>query len=225
MPRKLTGTMALEALRQEVRFTRAALKADPDACDLLSETDAWSGQVTAMRDLEDGVQDAEADADACFAVANQRLDRSCIRFANAKLVSLGMDRSSSQFTRYFKVPPSDFVRQPLADQRSAVEGWLTVTEDSVLEAHRPELSTWSGKGLEALSMMSAQSQCVATHRTKRETLAAVLTSARDALHRSLAGRADALSLGREWPDTFFKKEGARPAKATPSSTAEPASPT
>lgn len=206
MPRQLAADMTLDALEDEVIYTQSALRADPDATDLITLTADWFPQIDAVRAADRSLRETIGNTDASRMVANQRLDSACIVFGRELLYDVGNDRSSPRWTQFFKVAPAQFVRQALSKQVTTIRGWLAGATDPVLDAHRTTLSSWSTSADVAL----VNTQALATLRGQqwqlRSQLTSTLTQSRDALHRMLAQRAQERKLDRDWPDVFFRTD-------------------
>jgi hypothetical protein len=205
-PRKIPPTLPLDDTETEVFFTRSALKADPDAKDLLAMTDGWLALVDAARKKERAAREAHADADAARIVANARLDRACERFGDELYLTVDKDRASARWTAFFSVTVSKFVRQALGKQVGRVRGWLS-SNDGVLEKHRDELDAWSKSAEAALQQTAAVATVRGEARIAREQLAEDLTRERDGLHDALSARGREKRLPRDWADQFFRKLG------------------
>lgn len=217
MPRQLAADMTLDALEDEVIYTQSALRADPDATDLIAMTADWFPQIDAVRAADRSLRETIGNTDASRMVANQRLDSACILFGRELLYDVGNDRSSPRWTQFFKVPPGQFVKQALSKQVNTIRGWLAGATDPVLDVHRTTLSSWSTSADTAL----VNTQALATLRGQqwqlRTQTTSTLTQSRDALHRVLAQRALERKLDRDWPDVFFRTE-TRPSEREASST-------
>lgn len=205
MPRKIPSDISFDDAEDEIHFTRACLKADPDATDLLGETDDWQGLVDAGRMADRAARATVAEADALRIVSNARLDGECTHFGDELLLAVGKDRTSSRWKKFFSVAVNRFIRQALGKQVQSVKGWLTGT-DPVLEKHRAALTTWSTAADEALVKTRATALVRGTARQQREEMAESLTRERDGLYEMLAARARERGLPRAWPATFFRVE-------------------
>ena len=204
MPKQIDPDAALGETRREITFTRAALRAHPEAADLVDLTADWHAPIGALRDELEANEDERTELDARFKVLNAGFDADCIAFGDVALKAAGKDRSSPRFTRYFKVAPNEFVRQDIDEQVRAVEGWLTV-DDAILAEWRPRFEAWIPQ-LKALSAARlASTQKTQTLRIKRQAFATDLTAKRDALHRRLGDRAHERGLPRGFADLFFRQ--------------------
>ncbi len=204
-PRKLSAETTFVEFESEIMFTTAALTADPDARPLLGDTADWLGWVTAAQKEDSVFRQQEAIVEATRVIANGRLDQSCIDFGKRLLGACNQDRQSPRFTRFFAKPPAAFVKQALSKQVTAVFGWLSVTDDDVLEAFRVELDDRAKAVRAAEDATSAVGPLRGANQARRAKLADDLTRERDGLHRQLADIADTKNLGRTWADLFFKK--------------------
>ena len=206
MARKLLADMTLDTLEDEINFTVAALMADEDASDLVATTADWLSWIDEVRAFDRGVRQQVTQVDAGRVMANERLDKAVLDFADDLLADVDKDRGSARWLGFFKVAPTSFVRHPLADEVMSIQGWLEASSDPVLETHRTELSKRVGAAQSALvSTRGLPSKRSELHQ-RRDALAARLTAARDALHERLAERARERKLGRSWADAFFRVE-------------------
>lgn len=204
MPAKIYPEDTLDTMEDDVIFTGAALTADPDACTLAGSPDEWMTWLIAFREVDRTYRKQVATIDATRVIKDGRLDIEVIDFANDLLHDCG-DRDSIRFKGFFTMAPSRFSRIALSDEVATVEGWLVAgTEDNVLEAHRPQLTSTSSEARAALTATTAMDATRATYWGKRTTLADNLTAARDALGSRLSDRARELGLPRDWPGTFFR---------------------
>ncbi len=208
-PRKIPNTVTFDDAEDEIRFTIAALKADPDTGDLVASTDDWMSIVDTARAEWRTCRQAIADTDAGRIVANHRFDMACTRFGDELYLAVGKDSSSRRWTQHFDRAVSRFVRMPLGKQLGRVLGWLSQSTDEVLARHRDKLELWTGKVKAALEATGATAIVRGRAWIGRETMAESLTAARDGLFETLAARARERDLGRDWPDIFFRKTPGR----------------
>ena len=138
-------------------------------------------------------------------VANGRLDATCINFGKRLLGACNQDRQAARFTRFFAKAPTAFVKQALDKQVTAVFGWLTVSDDDVLETYRADLQARATSARSAQDATSAVAPLRGSNQARRAKLADDLTRERDGLHRQLGDIAEQKNLGRTWADLFFKK--------------------
>jgi hypothetical protein len=204
MPRKLPATITFDEAEDEVMFTQAALKADPDAEDLLPMTGAWLGTIDMGRPADRAAWQAVANADAARVIANGRLDLTCTAFGDELYLAVRKDRTSSEWRQFFAAAVSVFVRQALARQVATVRSWLQGSTHPVLENHRAELARWSTKADEALVATRGTALVRGTAHQAREEMAEDLTRERDGLYVALVQRAEERRLPRDWPSLFFR---------------------
>ena len=203
MPRQILATLPLDDVEDEILYTQAALRADPDARQLLPMTDGWLVRCDEMRPMLRRTRQAGADADAARIVANSRLDRSCVAFGDELYLAVGKDRQAPRWLQFFAVSVSRFIQQALGRQVERVRGWLA-SKDPVLERHRPSLDRWSQAADQALVNTRALAVVRGETWQAREELASDLTRERDGLHDALSQLSRELELGRDWPDLFFR---------------------
>jgi hypothetical protein len=210
--RSIKDKMTFDEVEDEILFTRAALKADPDAEDLLPMTDDWMGMLDEPRRLSLAAREALADADGSRMVSNHRLDAVCTRFGDELFLDVGKDRTARRWVQHFSTTVSKFVRQALGKQVTSVKAWLGSSTDPVLERHRETLTLWSGRADDAIVATKGTALARGSAWVAREDLAEGLTAARDGLYETLAARARERGLDREWPGVFFRKT---PASSSP----------
>jgi len=128
MARMITKEFTFDDMENEVRFSRASLKADPDAAMLHPRADSLLGWISAARDKDALARTAVQEASAFRFVANTRLDAACRSFGRDLAHSLSNDRSGARWHRFFRGTVDDFTSQPLADQAAACLAWLTIDE-------------------------------------------------------------------------------------------------
>ncbi|UJR79054.1 hypothetical protein [Sandaracinus amylolyticus] len=207
MPRKLRAQETLDTIEDEILFTRAAVEADPDAADLLPMTDSWLALVDATRAADRAARIAGTSASALRIVANGRLDDACTRFG--RTLAIDTPTTSPRWRRFFSTAISSWIDQRLVAQVATVRGWLTITDEPVLEAHRAPLAQWSESAQVALDRTAASAQTRGAAQIARESLAEDLTRERDGLYAALLQRAGERSLARDWAARFFRVERRR----------------
>lgn len=220
MPHAIAPDATFDTIEAEILFTRAALRADPDASDLLPHTDAWLSLVEPARAKERAAREAVENANAERAVANARLDATCIAFGDDLHTAVQKDHRAARWLQFFSVAVSSFVKQALARQIATVKGWLTSSKDPVLEKHRANLETWSARADGALVKTRGTALVRGEAHQAREELAAELTRERDGLHEALSARARERQLPRSFADVFFRTES-RPRGARVEAAMEP----
>ncbi|HEX2573839.1 MAG TPA: hypothetical protein VH877_30100 [Polyangia bacterium] len=220
MPRKLTAKTPLDEMEDEVLYTDAALRADPDAARLLERTAHWLDRIDELRRVYRKVRRAEAGAHAARVVAGARLHRACVAFGDELLLAVGKDRRADRWRQFFSLPLSLFLRQELGRRVARVRGWLG-TSDPVFERHRQEIERWAQAADKALIATKALAIVYGEARQAKTALARELTHERDHLHEALAALGRELGQLREWPDGFFRLDprsvGARPPAEDPPS--------
>jgi hypothetical protein len=209
MPRKLTKEMTLDTFEDEVLYTIASVKADPDAADLSPMTNDWLDSIAATRQADLKARSAVVQCDAVRMVANARLDAACIAFGDALGLEVGWDAASPRWKQFFPVAVSRFVRQALHKQVKTVLGWVGSAKDPVLDNHKAALENWAKKADSALNQTAALAIVRGEAATSRAQLAEDLTADRDGLRDALAARARDRGLPRTWPDVFFRTESRR----------------
>jgi hypothetical protein len=207
MARKLTPQLTLDALEDEVLFTRAALKSDEHTQDLLSMTDSWLGLIDAVRASDRQLRERIADVDASRMLANEYLDLACTAFGDELYLDVDKDRTSRRWLQYFSMPVSRFIRQALSAQVATVKGWLGLPlgTDPLLDQHRELLQSRVDRADKASTDTRGLTPLRGTLWQQRTQLAESLTQSRDELRDVLGQRARELKLGRTWPDAFFKQ--------------------
>jgi hypothetical protein len=215
MPREIRPETTLDAVEDEILYTRAALTADPDASDLLPLTDDWLPRLDETRALDRAVRIQAAEVDALRGVANGRLDAACTRFGDQLYLAVGKDRTSPRWTMFFKVAVSKFVRLALPQQVLTVQGWFAAA-DPVLADHRAELERWVTAADGALVRERGLAVARGENWQRRAELCEGLTRGRDGLHAALVERSQERGLDRGWPGVFFRVERSpEPSAPTP----------
>ena len=205
MARKVTPDFTFDEMENEVRYSRAALLADPDASDLVPSSDSWLGMVSTAREKDSAARTAATEASAHRYVANTRLDGHCRSFGRDLAHGLSNDRSTARWHRFFTGTVDDFISQPLEDQANACIAWLPL-EEPVLAPHLAPLERWARAAKAAVDMTQASAQVRGTAMVAREQAAENLTRARDGLAIALSARAAERGLPRDYADGFFIQE-------------------
>lgn len=208
MVRKLPDDLGFDDHEDEILFTRAMLAADPNASGLLATTDSWLGRVDAARLLDRAGREATMGASALRLVANAYLDGECRAVGRDLAHDLNNDRSGVRWTRIFPTTVDAFISQPLGEQATACQAWIT-TDEPVIAARSEALTRWSTAAQTAIATTKASAQVRGTAMLARESLAEDLTRARDGLARALAERAEARALPRDYVERFFLKDRRR----------------
>ncbi|HSN97603.1 MAG TPA: hypothetical protein VLS89_04865 [Candidatus Nanopelagicales bacterium] len=203
-PRKISAKMTFDDMEVQAFFTRAGMKADPDAADLVPLTDGWIPMIDAARAKDRVAREAQADTDAARVVANTRLDRACEQVGDELYLAVDKDRESARWKQFFPATVTRFVRQALAKQVARVFGWLE-SKDPVVEKHRTALDTWAKAADTAVKRTAGIATVRGEARVAKEQLAEDFTRERDGVHDALSARGRERGLPREWADQFFKK--------------------
>jgi hypothetical protein len=215
MPRRITTDFSFDECEDEVLFTRAALKADPDATDLLPSIDGWLSLIDTARTKDREARAAIGEASALRAVSNGRLDDACRSFGDDLHLAVKKDHQAARYRRFFPRTVGTFVKQRLASQVAAVRAWLGTAGDDVLDKHHAELERWAAAVQAALDATVAGAQTRGLSLVARESLAEDLTRERDGLEAGLVARAHERGLARDWPARFFRTESRRAASGDP----------
>lgn len=203
--REVSVDMPLDDVEDEILFTRAAVKADPDAADLVPMTDDWLGLLDAVRAKDRQARIAETEATAGRVIANFWLDRTCTHFGDDLFLAVGKNRESARWMRFFPIAVSRFVKIRFDKQIQKVKGWLEPSvNDSIVEKHRNELTKWSDAAAKAVEKTTGGIMMRSNTRVAREQLAEDLTRERDGLYDALSSRAREKGLPRDWPRQFFR---------------------
>ncbi|MBK9266377.1 MAG: hypothetical protein IPM54_42150 [Polyangiaceae bacterium] len=203
--RKITADMPLDDDEDEVFFTRATIKADPNAADLLPMTDDWLGLIDAARAKDRQARIAETDATAARVVSNFHFDRACTAFGDDLYLAVGKNRESPRWTQFFSVAVSRFIKIRFDKQVQKVKSWLGPdVNDATLDKHRTPLTTWSNAAAASIDQTTSAAMVRGAARIAREQLAEDLTRERDGLYDALSARAREKGLPRDWPKQFFR---------------------
>jgi hypothetical protein len=203
--REIKADDPLDDVDDEVFFTRAGVKADPDAVDLLPMTDDWLGLVDAARAKDRQARIAEADATAVRVVGNYHFDRACTHFGDDLYLAVGKNRESARWLQFFPISVSRFIKIRFDKQIQKVKGWLAPNvTDAIVDKHRAPLTTWCNASANALEQTTSAIMVRAAARIAREQLADDLTRERDGLYDALSERARERGLPRDWPRQFFR---------------------
>lgn len=205
MIRKVNSKSTFDDMEDEVFFTRAALKADPDATDLLAMTDDWLPMIDAARAKGREARMAATDATAARVIANHRLDYACTAFGDDLYLAVGKDRDAPRWRQFLTGPVSRFIKMRFPKQVQTVKSWLAPSvKDPVLDRHRGPLTTWSDASARSLEQTAAAAMVRGAARIAKEQLGEDLTRERDGLFEALSARARDRGLPRDWPRQFFR---------------------
>ncbi len=141
--RTLTPRTTLSALRTEVVYSLARLKAHPLAASHAPEFEALRSQCDTVLTTENALRDGLAEADAAIDMRDEVLDDIADRLSAAILAITKNDREHPLYTLYFGDKPlSRFKRPVLGDELEASRAWiplLTNNKHPSLAALAPEL--------------------------------------------------------------------------------------
>jgi len=203
--RKITADMPLDDVEDEVFFTCATIKADPDAADLLYITIDWLDLVDAVRVKDRQARMAETDATAVRVVANYHLDRGCTGFGDDLYLAVEKNRESARWNQFFSMTVSRFVKMRFDKQVQKVKSWLDPNvKDPILDKHRTTLTTWCNASASSIDQTMGVAMIRGAARVAREQLAEDITRERDGLYDALSARGREKGLPRDWPKQFFR---------------------
>jgi hypothetical protein len=217
-PRKLTDAEAPQVLLDESEYTEALLFADENAKDLAEP-------LTKLRDAcEETMKNqraywrAEVIAQAMVDRQNYLLDQDTFLFERAlkrAIEDAGEANApqSPRFKSYFREEPRRLRDRGLESQVAAMRGWPALLR---LEPEA-QLKSWAeifeALFLKADEVLAGRRAAQAQTRTQRvQEILPLYTRANDVrqeLHGELSKRAPQRSLGRDWPDTFFRTQDRR----------------
>ena len=160
MAKQVNPEMTFDDMENECIFTRAAKRADRNASDMISTSDAWLGWIENVRVQERAARTAFQEATAARMIANARLDETCRSFGRALATDLKNDRTSARWKRFFRGTVDDFVTQPLVDQADACIAWLAI-DDAALAPFRDELTHWAEAAKAAITATNSSGQALA----------------------------------------------------------------
>lgn len=207
--RQIPISSSLLTYLDELEFTEAALHADPLAAELAG---AFEEEIASWPDIFQRQRAARRSitrADALVAVLDGSLDRTTIRFGGQALVEANQDRKSPAFRRYFPTSPSEFVRSALRKQcertRDVIVPELEKLPDgSPLRAFAAPLLTAAKSTIAALAARAKAQGEAATVSSDVIEWKEGVNRLRTTTHAELIKLAAAQSLGRAWPDVFFR---------------------
>lgn len=202
MVKQINPDMTFDEMENECIFSRAAMRADRNASDMIPTTASWMDWIETVRDLERNARTEFQQATASRMIANARLDGTCRAFGRSLAAELQNDRTSARWRRFFRGTVDDFVTQPLDEQANACIAWLEI-DDPALAPFREELTHWAHAAKAAITATGSSGQVRGTAIVAREALAENLTRARDGLHAALVVRAQERNLPRDFADGFF----------------------
>ncbi len=225
----LSTARSLAYFLDELWFTEAALHADPDAADLAPDFDAAIDRWESVAQRERAARRGIVRAEAVVSVRDAQLDGTTTRFAGVVLVEAANDRRSSFYRRFFSEAPSTFVTRNLRDQSEQtrdriVPEILKLSENSLLRRFADPLAAQAKAALQALTSRTKA-------RGENATVVSDVTDWKESVNRlrtttyaELLKRSAERNLGREWPETFFRRDESSAAvddEPAPAPTPEP----
>jgi hypothetical protein len=203
----LEPTQAIDNAWGQLVYTRARVKHDPNARDLLPQIEALIERCKQLRTEQLGAWEGEIDAQAGVDAANDALDATTVDFGRA-LDNEIRDRRSPAYKRYFAVAPSDIVVLGLESELERVRSWpdyLAGEESATLEAFGDRFREHIAAGDDAVEARRMAAAARANHRaTAINRFFDDVNGARQSLHALLTQRAVERRLGRHWADRFFR---------------------
>jgi hypothetical protein len=141
--RTLTSRTTLPALRAEIVYSLARLKAHPLAAPHVPEFEALRSECDAVLATENALRDGLAEAEAAIDMRDDKLDEGADRLNAALLTITKNDRAHPLHTLYFGDRPlSRFKRPVLGIELEAMRAWiplLTNNKHPSLAALAPEI--------------------------------------------------------------------------------------
>ncbi len=195
----------------ELWFSDAALAADPDAADLAPTFDAAIADWEPVAQRERAARRNVVKSEAVVAVKNNRLDSTTKRFAAVVLVEANGDRKGAFYKRFFREAPSDFIERGLRDQCEQTRDRIVAEIKKLPEASllRPFADVLLTLSQTALTALDARKKA----RGDNAVVASDVTDWKDGVNRlravtyaELLKRATEKNLGRDWVETFFRRE-------------------
>ncbi|MBI2374422.1 MAG: hypothetical protein HYV07_10545 [Deltaproteobacteria bacterium] len=217
MPRKVYPEDTIESLTEERRYTESRVRDEGLPAEVVTRVHDWQTKIGGLREGAEALEDHDSMAAAAQAGANYAMDVAVEAFGDDLLRACGKDRKSSRFRAFFKSTVNEFKRQPFPDQVRAMRGWFDGgRKEPVLDQHAARLEAQTQRGEKVLKLQVEADGRRVELRKAREAFADWFTQERDDLHDDLSKIAREQGFGREWADTFFRKDY-RPAQAKPAS--------
>lgn len=228
--RQIPMSRSLAWFLDELWFTEAALAADPDAHDLAAVFETtiaeWDGVAQRERAARRGVVRAEA----VVAVRNEQIDSETGRFSTLVLVESGNDRKGSFFTRFFPEAPSAFIARNLRDQCEQTRDRIVpeIQKQPETSMLHPFADRFLSLTKNALASLTARTRA----RGENASVASDVADWKEGVNRlrtvtyaELLKRAAEKRYGRDWAETFFRRDdGSSPAADDPAPPTPPAPP-
>jgi hypothetical protein len=211
--RELRAETPLETLEDEIVYTDAALKADPEAEDLAP---GFAGQLESLDEVYDrerATRRAVTEATAYSRVADSRLDEEVLGSGRVMEVPLKGDRTHPSWTKvYGTATPSDVAKLARPKEVIKVRGMIKAMTElglAILATVIASLTFWAGRLDGGLTRLTDSKADRGRFRSERDEFIIGLNRARRALYGSLTTRAAERGLPKEWPDLFFRHETSR----------------
>jgi len=206
-PRNLSTKASLEAIWEEVQYTRSRCLGDPDATDLALPFEQLVAEVEETKLGQQRRWAGEIDAQASCDYWSGRLGELVVDLANT-LVFVIRDRRSPRVKLYLTRAPHAIARMALKSEVEVVRFWprsLETEPEEELRAFAPRLTEAVCSAQAALLAQRVAQSARADHRV-RVIVPTIdrINQARLKLYGQLVGRAQEKRLGRHWPDGFFK---------------------
>lgn len=207
--RQIPLDSSLLVFLDELEFTEAALTADPLAAELAGAFEEQIGEWADVFRRQRGARRAVVRADAQIAVLDGSLDRLTIRFGGQCLVEAGQDRKSVTFRRFFPTAPSEFIRGALRKQCERTRDVIVpeiekLPEGSPLRAFAEPLLRGAKAGIAGLAARAKVHGEAASVATDVVEWKEGVNNLRTTTHAELVKLAVANTLGRSWPEVFFR---------------------
>lgn len=232
MPRHIKPTASLQAIFEEMAFTRAQLRAYPVTASLVEGFSNLRTKWFEVQTEELGLVEAEVTADAHAVRVDEDIDPLVDELSRTVLNEVKGDRTAPLYRRFFgRLRPSSVKRPVLGPELKTVRDWLPALAESA-----QELLRGIGTRLEAL-VTEADAAVLEQSETDRQwddfvtignrrRLVDELNTLRENTHAALVTLKNApegKDLAADFADRFFrvgKRSAAEPPPSIPSLTAE-----
>lgn len=228
--RQIAITRALSYFLEELWYTEAALAADPDAADLAHAFDATINEWDDVSQRERLARRALVRADAVVAVRDEHIDTETGRFATLLKFEAGNDTKGTFYKRFFTEAPSTFVGRNLRDQCEQTRDRIVPEirkqpETSLLRPFADRLADFAKSALAALTARTKA-------RGENASVASDVADWKEGVNRlrtvtyaELLKRATEKKYGKDWVETFFRRDDSSAAvDDTPDEPVPPAPP-
>lgn len=210
---------SLDNVWEELVFTDARARHDPNAADLAPQIAELIQRTEAVRNGQYAVWRAEIVAQAGVAASDDDLDDLVDEVDGVLLQAEGRDRTSARYRRYFPKAPSSVIRLGLESQLGKTRAW----PESLKSEPEPQCKTLGERmdgvvkrGDEALGKRRNAIAATADHRVREiVTLIDDVNNARLAIYGVLLQRAAEKKLPKDWAKRFFRRSHRTPKQAPP----------